>query len=118
MKIRKLLLAVCLMLIVLSIQPSHSQDAGKPEKYELALVWIADTQPRQYVFVINARVGFKSVAGLKHFVGNLPPGTVLEWDPGCLRMGDEPLLSSKADMDDFKAFCAAKKVTFVLVPSG
>ena len=34
------------------------------------------------------------------------------------RKGDEPLLSSEQEMEDFKAFCAEKNINFFLIPSG
>jgi hypothetical protein len=54
---------------------------------------------------------------LKKFLGGLPPGSILEWDPGCIGMGGEPLLSSAEDMEDFKAFCVTNNIKFILLPS-
>jgi hypothetical protein len=62
--------------------------------------------------------GFKSIDSLKKFLSGLPPGSTLEWAPGCIRMGKEPLLSSEQEMEEFKAFCAESNINFVLTPSG
>lgn len=99
---------------------ARAQDAAQPQpppKYRMELVYIFEAGPTEYIFVVG-NVGFKSVASLKDFVGRLPPGSTLEWSPGCRRRGDEPLLSSDQEMEEFKLFCAEKNVNFVLVPSG
>jgi len=83
----------------------------------MELVYIFEGGTTEFVFVIG-NVGFKSVAALKNHVGNLPPGSTLEWAPGCRRFGGEPLLSSEEELEEFKLFCAAREINFILVPSG
>ena len=68
--------------------------------------------------MIGGAIGLKSVTSVKKYLSILPPGSILEWAPGCRRRGKEPLLSSEQDMEDFKAFCAEKNIDFILVPSG
>jgi hypothetical protein len=63
------------------------------------------------------RPGFSTVAALENYLVS-QPGTTLQWDPGCKRMGEEPLLSAPAEMEAFKRFCSEHKIHFVLVPSG
>ena len=90
----------------------------QPEKLKLALVQIAETDPFEYLFVVNDAIGFKSVESLKKFVAGMIPGSTLTWDPGCVRMGKEPILSSPQDLEAFKAFCADHKVELIIIPSG
>jgi hypothetical protein len=119
MKLSKQILCLPVMLL-LGILQAHAQDNGQSPvrpKYELDLVRIIDADSTEYVFVVG-KVGFKSVASLKRFLSNLPPGSTLEWNPGCRRFGDEPLLSSAEDIEDFRAFCSARKISFILVRSG
>ena len=110
-----------LALIILSAASSAgAQEEAQPQpppKYRMELVYILGTGSTEYVFVIG-NVGFKSVAALKDFVGNLPPSSTLEWAPGCRRHGGEPLLSSEQEMEEFKSFLAEKQINFVLIPSG
>ena len=112
---------LCLIVILpLGIFCAHAQKkrtAPPPPKYRLELVYISDVASREYIFKVG-KTGFKSVDALKKFVSSLPPGSILEWNPGCIRWGGEPLLSSAQDMEDFKAFCVAKEINFILVPSG
>ena len=119
MKISKGLL--CLVVILLSaVSYSHAEENSQPEpppKYRMELVYIFEANTTEFIFVIG-NAGFKSVASLKNYLGNLPAGSTLEWAPGCMRMGGEPLLSSEQEMEEFKAFCAEKNINFVLVPSG
>jgi hypothetical protein len=97
------------------------QDAGveepEPIVYELKLVYIFETPEPEFVFVVG-NSGFKSVESLKSFIASLPAGTTLRWNPGCVRIGGEPLLSSESEMAVFQAFCLERQIRFVLVPSG
>lgn len=97
----------------------------EPQHLDLALVWIAHSQPAEYVFVLGGRgglrdglVGHKTVDSLKKHIADLPAGSSITWAPGCCRMGGEPLLSSKETMDAFKKFCDDHKVKLVIIPSG
>jgi hypothetical protein len=114
---RLLWLAVILLLAVLLTRAQGRAQPQTAPKYRLELVYIFDASSTEFIFVIG-NAGFKSVATLKNYVATLPPGTTLEWAPGCLRLGGEPLLSSEPEMEEFKAFCADKNINFVLVPSG
>ena len=118
MKVSKHILCLLVMLL-LGVPQVQGQEKGEssPPKYQLELVYIFEANPTEFVFLVG-KVGFKSVASLKNFLRTLPPGSTLEWDPGCIRFGGEPLLSSAQDMEDFKAFCAANKIKLILVPSG
>lgn len=111
----------CLALLLLSAVPhTRAQDDAQPQpppKYRLELVYIFEADSTEFVFVVG-KVGFKSVAALKDYVGNLPPGSTLEWAPGCKRRGGEPLLSSEQEMEEFKSFCSERQINFILVPSG
>ena len=89
----------------------------QPPAYELRLVSILETAETEFVFVIGS-VGFRTVGGLKDFLATLPPGTKLTWSPGCIRSGNEPLLSSEYEMEEFRRFCAERGIEFMLVPAG
>jgi hypothetical protein len=88
-----------------------------PPAYELNLIYLFDGPETEFVFVIG-NSGFRTVASLEAFLASRPPGTILRWNPGCVRVGGEPLLSSETDMDEFRAFCLEHQIDFVLVPSG
>jgi hypothetical protein len=92
-------------------------DETKPAVYELKLVYIFETPEPEFVFVVG-NSGFKSVESLKSFIASLPPETTLRWNPGCVRLGGEPLLSSESEMAELEAFCLERQIHFVLVPSG
>lgn len=116
----RFLQALFIFLILIFAQATQAQttDAPQPPKYQMSLVWLADDgDAHDYIFVIGS-VGFKTVDGLKSFLARLPQGAILEWSPGCLRRGDEPLLSSEEEMDEFKRFCAEHGIEFILHPSG
>ena len=118
MKIYKYLLWSSVFCL-LAWQPAHAQEVEQPPspKYRMELVYVFEGETPEFIFVIGS-AGFKSVASLKKFVSNLAAGSTLEWSPGCVRMGDEPLLSSAEAMEEFKLFCAEHGINFILVPSG
>jgi hypothetical protein len=110
------------MLLLLAVLPTNAQENQKnedppPPKYRMELVYIFEGSSTEFIFVVG-NAGFKSVAALKTYVASLPSGSILEWAPGCMRLGGEPLLSSDQQLEEFKAFCAEKNINFVLVPSG
>jgi hypothetical protein len=107
------------LLAITSLGVAEAETAREPEKLTLTLARIVDSdEPRQYVFVLNGVVAFRTVGGLKKYIGDLPAGSTLTWDPGCRRRGDEPILSSERDLKEFKTFCESEGVVFILVPSG
>jgi len=126
MKIERLFRAVLICSILMfTAQAARAQSADEqeekpqPPRYRMELLWIVDgdSEMGEYVFLIGA-IGLKRVEGLKNFVARLPKRSILEWSPGCLRRGDEPLLSSVEEMEDFKRFCSEHGIEFILHPSG
>jgi hypothetical protein len=116
-EMKTLLLAVALCACFAT---AFAQDAKrKPENLTMTLAWIADAgEPKQYVFVINGVVAYKTLDGLKKYLRGIPKGSSLTWAPGCCRDGDEPLIGSEEDMKAFKEFCDSIGIKFTLVPSG
>lgn len=110
-------LTVTLLSVVLHARAQESARPQPPPKYRMELVYVLDAAPAEFIFVIGDSE-FKTVESLKSFLSLLPAGATLEWAPGCMRVGREPLLSSEGEMEDFKEFCAALGINFVLVPSG
>jgi hypothetical protein len=93
----------------------------QPEKLTMTLARIADSEKidgKDYIFVINGVAAYRTLDGLKKYLKDLPKGSTLTWTPGCCRMGGEPLLSSKDEMQKFKEFCESCEISFVLVPAG
>jgi hypothetical protein len=93
----------------------------KPDHLTLTLGWIADSDKpgeREYLFVLNGIVAYRTLEGLRNHVKGLPKGSTIRWAPGCCRMGDEPLLSSPEELDRFKTFCDSCGVTLDIIPSG
>ncbi len=89
----------------------------EPAKYTMQLIYIFDSDQTEYVLVLG-QSGFRTLEAFKKQVASLPHGSILEWTPGCERFGNEPLLSSESEMDEFKEFCKSKGIKFILVPSG
>lgn len=61
---------------------------------------------------------FASVDELKEFLKGVPSYSVLEFAPGCVRRGDEPLINSESEMKAFRKFCEDNGISFNLIPSG
>ncbi len=108
------------VIVLFAVLPAYAQENAQPQslpKYRMELVYVFDADAPEFIFVIG-NTGFKSVVSLKKFLNTLPAGSILEWAPGCRQIGNEPLLSTEQEMEDFKAFCAEKNIEFVLIPSG
>lgn len=84
----------------------------------MSLLYMSGSTPTEFVLVLDGSLGFKTVDAMEQFLDGQPEGTVLDWDPGCLRHGNEPLLSDPKAMEAFQRFCAAHHFKFVLHPSG
>ena len=119
MKLKAASFLSLLVLVLASAVAARAQgeQAIQPPRYRMELIHVMDGDKGEYVFLIGA-VGFKTIEGLKDFVARLPHGSVIEWAPGCLRRGDEPLLSSAEEMEAWQKFCAEHGIEFILVPSG
>ena len=105
------------LILMSTLPPAWAAQEAQPLKLRMELVYIFEAEPTEFIFVIG-NSGFRSVASLKKFIGGLPRGSTIEWAPGCIRFGDEPLLSSEYEMNGFKKFCEQRGIRFVLIPSG
>jgi hypothetical protein len=106
--------------------PQAQEARRTPEDLTLTLALVHDPgepipwggPPGEWIFVLNGVSGYKTVNGLKSALRELPKGSRLTWDPGCFRIGGEPLLNSAEEMCQFEEFCKSIGIKFVLVPSG
>ncbi|NLB55457.1 MAG: hypothetical protein GX811_06790 [Lentisphaerae bacterium] len=114
---RRLLLGV---IFCISLTLAFAEDAKpKPKNLTMTLAWVADAgEPKQYVFVINGVVAYKTIEGLKKHLKGLPKGSTLTCSPDCCRIGNESLGGSLEEMENFTEFCELIGVRFILVPSG
>ena len=94
--------------------------ASAPPKYRMDVVYMLETAsseaPPESIIVVG-NFGFRSVAALKRFLAGLPQGAVVEWTPGCVRLGGE-LLSSVEELEDFRKFCKQEGIELVIHMSG
>jgi hypothetical protein len=117
-------MTACVLAVFLwgsSLAVAADAPPAPPPTYRMETVYIFETEtagstPESIVVVGNS--GFRSKTALERFVSSLPKGAVLEWAPGCKRLGGELLLSSEKDLESFRAFCRKHGVTFILHPSG
>ena len=104
-------------LMIASAVSAAAAPKPEPVTYELRLVYIFDAPRTEFIFVIG-NSGFRTVAALEALIATLPADSTLRWNPGCERLGGEPLLSSERDMARFVAFCRDHRIELILVPSG
>lgn len=88
--------ALAVIASILSLPVASAESRAEPPVYEMKLVFVGEA-PVEYLFVVG-NSGFRTVDALKTFLSGLPVGATLTWNPGCVRFGNEPLLSSEHEM--------------------
>lgn len=117
-----------LLLTFLATCPPASRGEGPPAtapkaaaKYRLTRQGVAGLASPKFVFVIVTPQGVPWVATaekLHWMVGQaVPADATLEWDPGCKRIGGEPLETAE-ELEALGSFCAERRVKFVVIPAG
>ena len=71
------------MIVCAALLPVFAQDVKRnPENLTMTLAWVADAgEPRQYVFVINGVLAYKTLDGLKNYLRDIPRESTLTWSP-------------------------------------
>ena len=87
------------------------------QTYSMELKYNGDAKRHWWTFKLGENE-FSTLEEMKKFIKNMPKGSKITWPLPCIRMGDEPLLSSEAEMESFKKFCGDNGVTLVVLPSG
>lgn len=111
------LLGAILACLVVSSNSVAEPTADVLPSYKIEIVYIFDSDKPETILLIGNQ-GFRTVASLKKYVETFPAGTKLEISPGCKRIGGEPLINSKDEMDDFEQFCKKRSINFVVHPAG
>ena len=73
-------------------------------------------EPKPWVIILNT-IAYRDLDGLKAGLDLLPAGTVVTWEPGCLRMGGEPLVSPE-ETAELTRYCAARGLVLKIIPAG
>ena len=107
-------LVFVLALIAMSAIAS-AQQSLIAKKLILGVDWVPEANVE--VLVTEGR-RFNSVTSLKKYLGKQPAGSTVEWDPGCVRVGNNPLLSSGEEINDLREFLEKRGITFVVFPAG
>jgi hypothetical protein len=86
--------------------------------YVMSVVCFSDTlgTKPEWIFVVGS-IAYRTLEDFKKGIAHFPKGSTLTWDPGCKRLGGEPL-ETEAALKDFVAYCESQGVKFVRVPSG
>ena len=103
------------MIVVSMGAVARAQADELTPKYTLKLIY--NYESNDFTFAIGDS-RFATVSSLKRFIAGLPAGSILEWAAGCLRFGNEPLLSSEVAMKRFVRFCKRKGIKFIHIPAG
>ena len=115
MKTLARLFAVAMVVAGMEAAQAAQESDKRSPKYSMELIY--NHESKDFIFGIgNSR--FATVSALKRFIASLPAGSTLEWAPGCLRVGNEPLLSSEVAMRHFVRFCKRKGIKFIRIPAG
>ncbi len=110
----KKIVLLCLSLLVIAADSVYAQQIAN-EKIVIGVVWVPALNSEVYA-VDEQR--FNNLDLLKIFLQKQHAGSVVVWDPGCVRIGDKPLLSDATELDEFKRFVEKMRMKFVEFPSG
>ncbi|MGV8934784.1 MAG: hypothetical protein ACOH1I_09180 [Gallionellaceae bacterium] len=111
----KKIVLLCLSLMLIATDSVYAQLPAKANKIIIGVVWVPALNTEVYA-VDEKR--FNNLDLLKIFLQKQLAGSVVVWDPGCVRIGDKPLLSSATEMKEFKRFVEKMRMKFVEYPSG
>ena len=112
------LYALILFPLILSL--TYSNETLNAPNYTMSLVMLYsdDVTDYDWVVTLNNSIAFRSIDGLKVFLQKQPNGTTIEWAPGCVRLGDEPLLNSEQELQEFRLFCRKHGFKLTIRSSG
>jgi hypothetical protein len=105
---------ICLSLLLALAGPVAAQQAGKQKKIVIGVVWVPALHSE--VFAVN-EARYNTIGSLKKYLVKQSEGTVVVWDPGCVRIGDKPLLSSATELSEFRKFVEKRRMKFIEIPS-
>ena len=115
---------VIALLLLLTAHPRTVRSAPSTQpstKYRLTRQGVAGLTSPQFVFIIVTPEDYPWVATyekLQWMVEKaVPAGGTLDWNPGCERIGGEPLETAE-EVDGLKAFCSQHGIHFVQQPGG
>lgn len=105
------------LILVLVLMPGmvSAQQPVNTKKLVLEVEW--DPEENVEVIVAEGQM-FRSVDTLKKFLDKKPTGTTIVWDPGCVRIGNNPILSSVKEVRELKTFLDKRGIKLVLSNSG
>ncbi|CAM2774630.1 hypothetical protein [Rariglobus hedericola] len=89
-----------------------------PVPLKFVLQQISTFNLSKRIFEFTLKLGnstYASFEELKVAITQLPAGTQITWDPGCDRIGGEPL---HTHWKEFKALCEKQGIVLVVIPSG
>ena len=94
---------------------TYSRQPDNSGKLVLEVDW--DPEENEEVIVAEGQM-FKSVETLKKFLDNKPSGTTVVWDPGCVRIGKNPILSSVKEIRELKNYLEKRGIKLVVSNTG
>lgn len=100
-------------ILVLMLMPGmvSAQQPVNTKKLVLEVEW--DPEENVEVIVAEGQM-FRSVDTLKKFLDKKPSGTTVVWDPGCVRIGTSPILSSAKEIRELKAYLEKRGIKLVV----
>lgn len=100
-----LFLALCLGLIGATV-------ADEPAKEDIRYIRaVLDSATSKQIFYVDGEE-IRDAESLKVFVTELPKGSILRWDSGCIKYETFPMIGPEVKILDFKSFCEKQGVQF------
>ncbi len=104
-----------LLLLVSVCMPGtvSAQQSPKAKNLLLEVDWVPEENIE--IFVAEEQ-RFRTVEALKKFLDKKETGTTVVWDPGCVRIGDKPLLSTRKEIKDLRTYLEKRGIKLLVIP--
>jgi hypothetical protein len=105
----------CILILFFIPGFALAQQAANSKKLVVEVDWIPEANAE--VFVVGGQK-FGTIDALKTFLDKQAAGTTVVWDPGCVRIGNNPLLSSEKEKTELRNYLEKRSIKLVIMPTG
>lgn len=104
-----------ILISILVLMPGMvaAQSPSKAKELMVDVTWIPEENVE--VFEVEGQ-RFRTVELLKKYLDKQEAGTTVIWDPGCVRFGEKPLLSTGIEIKNLRSYLEKRGLKLVTIP--